>query len=180
MQDWKAAGAAPRDVEEDLWQRFRAAQDTFFSAREAANAEQDREFVANAEVKEGLLVEAEALVPVTDIDAAKRAFRSIAERWDAAGKVPRDQMKSLEGRIRKVEQAIRSVEEDKWRRSDPEKSARADDMIGKLESGIAETQAKLDKASAAGDDRRVKDLESELANKQAFLDMARRAAADFG
>jgi hypothetical protein len=52
-------------------------------------------------------------------------------------------------------------------------------MIGKLESGIAETQAKLDKASAAGDDRRVKDLESELANKQAFLDMARRAAADF-
>ena len=52
-------------------------------------------------------------------------------------------------------------------------------MIGKLEAGIAETQAKLDKASAAGDDRRVKDLESELANKQAFLDMARRAAADF-
>ena len=89
-------------------------------------------------------------------------------------------MKELEGRMRKVEQAIRAVEDEQWSRSDPEKSARADDMIGKLEAGIAETQAKLDKASAAGDDRRVKDLESELANKQAFLDMARKAAADFG
>ena len=53
-------------------------------------------------------------------------------------------------------------------------------MIGKLEAGISETQARLDKVTAAGDDRLAKDLESELANKEAFLDMARRAAVDFG
>jgi hypothetical protein len=180
MREWKAAGPAPRDVDDKLWQRFRGAQDTFFGARDAANAELDQEFAANAEVKEALLVEAEALVPVTDLEAAKRAFRDIADKWDAAGKVPRDRMKELEGRIRKVEQAIRSVEDDQWRRSDPEKSARADDMVSKLEAGIAEAQARLDKARASGDDRRVKDLESELANKQAFLDMARRASAEFG
>ena len=179
MREWKAAGPAPREVDDQLWQRFRGAQDTFFGARDAANAALDEEFAANAEVKDAILVEAEALVPVTDLEAAKKTFRDLADRWDAAGKVPRDRMKDLEGRMRKVEQAIRSVEDEQWSRSDPEKSARADDMIGKLESGIAETQAKLDKASAAGDDRRVKDLESELANKQAFLDMARRAAADF-
>ncbi|MBD3927183.1 DUF349 domain-containing protein [Nocardioides cavernae] len=179
MREWKAAGPAPREVDDQLWQRFRGAQDTFFGARDATNAALDEEFAANAEVKDAILVEAEALVPVTDLEAAKKTFRELADRWDAAGKVPRDRMKELEGRMRKVEQAIRSVEDEQWSRSDPEKSARADDMIGKLESGIAETQAKLDKASAAGDDRRVKDLESELANKQAFLDMARRAAADF-
>ena len=179
MREWKAAGPAPREVDDQLWQRFRGAQDTFFGARDATNAALDEEFAANAEVKDAILLEAEALVPVTDLEAAKKTFRDLADRWDAAGKVPRDRMKELEGRMRKVEQAIRSVEDEQWSRSDPEKSARADDMIGKLESGIAETQAKLDKASAAGDDRRVKDLESELANKQAFLDMARRAAADF-
>jgi hypothetical protein len=179
MREWKAAGPAPREVDDQLWQRFRGAQDTFFGARDATNAALDEEFAANADVKDQILVEAETLVPVTDLDAAKKAFRDLADRWDAAGKVPRDRMKELEARMRKVEQAIRSVEDEQWSRSDPEKSARADDMIGKLESGIAETQAKLDKASAAGDDRRVKDLESELANKQAFLDMARRAAADF-
>jgi hypothetical protein len=179
MREWTAAGPAPREVDDQLWQRFRGAQDTFFGARDATNAALDEEFAANAEVKDAILVEAEALVPVTDLEVAKKTFRDLADRWDAAGKVPRDRMKELEGRMRKVEQAIRSVEDEQWSRSDPEKSARADDMIGKLESGIAETQAKLDKASAAGDDRRVKDLESELANKQAFLDMARRAAADF-
>ena len=114
MREWKAAGPAPRDVDDELWKRFRGAQDTFFGARDAANAEQDKEFAANAEVKEALLVEAEALLPVTDLDAAKRAFRDLADRWDAAGKVPRDRMKELEGRIRKVEQAIRGVEDDQW------------------------------------------------------------------
>ena len=180
MQDWKAAGAAPREVEEDLWQRFRAAQDTFFGARDAANAEQDREFAANAEKKKELLVEAEALLPVTDLEAAKRAFRDIAERWDAAGKVPRDQMKSLEARIRKVEQAIRSVEDDQWRRSDPEKSARADDMLGQLERAIADIEANLEKARASGDERKVRELEENLASRQQFLEMARKAASDFG
>jgi hypothetical protein len=180
MRDWKAAGPAPRDVDDKLWQEFRGAQDTFFGARDTANAEIDREFAANAEVKEQLLVEAEALVPVTDLEYAKKVFRDIAERWDAAGKVPRDRIKELEGRIRKVEQAIRGVEDDQWRRSDPEKSARADDMVSKLEAGIAEAQARLDRARTTGDERRVKDLESELANKQAFLEMARRASAEFG
>jgi hypothetical protein len=179
MREWKAAGPAPREVDDALWQRFRGAQDAFFGARDAANAELDREFAANAEVKEALLVEAEALLPVTDLEAAKRVFRDIADRWDAAGKVPRDRMKDLEGRMRKVEQAIRSVEDEQWRRSDPEKSARADDMISKLEAGIAETQARLEKARAGGNDRAIKDLEESLASKQAFLDMARKASADF-
>lgn len=179
MREWKAAGPAPRDVDDQLWARFRGAQDAFFGARDAANAELDREFAANAEVKEALLVEAEKLVPVTDLDAAKRAFRDLAEKWDAAGKVPRDRMKDLEGRIRKVEQAIRSVEDDQWRRTDPEKSARADDIVSKLEAGIAEEQAKLESARTGGDSSRVKQLEESLASKQAFLDMARKASADF-
>ena len=94
MRRWKAAGSAPRDIDEELWKRFRAAQDTFFSNRDAANAAQDAEFAANAEVKEKLLVEAEALVPVTDLDTAKAAFRDISDRWDAAGKVPRERMRT--------------------------------------------------------------------------------------
>jgi hypothetical protein len=179
MQDWKSAGAAPREVEEKLWQRFRKAQDAFFGARDAANAEQDKEFAANAEKKLELLAEAEALLPVQDVEAAKRAFRDLSERWDAAGKVPRDQIKTLEARIRKVEQAIRSVEDDKWKRSDPEKSARADDMLGQLERAIAGIEADLSEARAAGNEKLVKELEENLASRQSFLEMARKAASDF-
>lgn len=179
MGDWKAAGPAPRAVEEKLWQRFRAAQDVFFSARDAANAEQEQEFSANAEVKRGILVEAEALVPVQDLDTARREFRRLSEKWDAAGKVPRGDMAELEGRMRKVEQAIRGVEDAKWKRTDPEKSARADDMVTKLKDAIAKIEADLDAARTAGDDKRVKDLEADLAGRQMFLDAARKAAADF-
>lgn len=179
MQDWKAAGAAPREVEETLWQSFRATQDAFFAAREAANAEQDKEFSANAEKKRALLVEAEALLPVTDIEAAKRSFRDISERWDAAGKVPRDDIKSLEARIRKVEQAIRAIEDDKWKRSDPEKSARADDMLGQLERAIAGIESDLERARSGGNQKQVKELEANLASRQQFLEMAKRAASEF-
>ena len=179
MRQWKAAGPAPKEVDEELWKRFRGAQDAFFGARDATNAAIDAEMAANAEVKENLLVEAEALVPVTDVEGARRAFRGIAERWDAAGKVPRDRMKPLEGRFRAVEQAIRSVEDEHWRRSDPEKSARADDMVAKLQTAIAKVEADLAKARAAGDDRRVRELEENLASRQSFLDMAQRVSADY-
>jgi len=179
MRDWKAAGPAPKDVDDALWKRFRGAQDAFFGARDAANAALDEEFAANAEVKEALLVEAEALLPVEDVEAAKRAFRDLADRWDAAGKVPRDRMKELEGRIRKVEQAIRTVEDEAWKKSDPEKSARADDMVSKLEAAIAKVEKDLDKARAEGNEKLVRDLEDNLESRRSFLDMAKRASADF-
>jgi hypothetical protein len=179
MRQWKAAGPAPREVEDDLWTRFRAAQDTFFGARDEAMAAQDSEFAANAEAKQKLLVEAEALLPVTDVEAAKRAIRDIAERWDAIGKVPRDQIRPLEDRMRAVEQAIRSIEEEKWRRTDPEKSARADDMVAKLHDAIDRVEADLAKARAAGDDGKITELEENLASRRAFLEMAQRASADY-
>jgi hypothetical protein len=89
MARWKAAGSAPRNVEDKLWKRFRAAQDVFFSARDEANAALDQEYEQNAVVKEAILAEAEKLLPIKDLDAARRAWHDIADRWEAAGKVPR-------------------------------------------------------------------------------------------
>jgi hypothetical protein len=179
MQQWKAAGPAPKEVDDELWKRFRGAQDTFFGARDAANAQQNAEFAANAETKQALLREAEALLPVTDLEAAKRAFRVIAERWDAADKVPREQIKPLESRMRRVEQAIRSVEEEQWRRSDPEKSARADEMVAKLRAAIGDLETELERARTAGNDRRVREIEDNLASRRAFLEMAEKTASEF-
>ncbi|KRB74121.1 DNA repair protein [Nocardioides sp. Root190] len=183
MRDWKAAGPAPKAVDDALWQRFRGAQDTFFGARDAANAALDSEFAANAEVKEALLVEAEAilgpLASTGDLAAAKAAFRLVADKWDEAGKVPRERIKDLEGRMRAVEQTIRKAEDEQWSRSDPEKSARADDMVTKLETAIAEAEAKLEAARSRGDEKRVRELEDNLEGRRSFLEMAKRAAQDY-
>jgi hypothetical protein len=180
MRQWKAAGPAPKGVDDQLWARFRGAQDTFFGNRDRVNAELDAEFAGNAEKKEALLVEAEALLPVTDLRAAKEAFRDIADRWDAAGKVPRERIKELEARIRKVEQAIRGKEDEQWSRSDPEKSARADDMVSKLEKACADLEADLAAAREKGDAKKTAEIEENLASRRSFLEMARRASADFG
>jgi hypothetical protein len=179
MREWKAAGPAPRDVEDQLWGRFRGAQDTFFGARDEAMALQDSEFAANAEAKEKLLVEAEALVPVTDVDAARRTIRELSERWDAIGKVPRDMIRPLEDRMKAVEQAIRSIEQEQWRRTDPAKSARADDMVAKLQDAIAKVEKDLESARSTGDQKKVTELEENLASRRSFLEMAQRASADY-
>ena len=39
MAEWKAAGRAPKEADDALWQQFRAAQDQFFSRRSAASRE---------------------------------------------------------------------------------------------------------------------------------------------
>ncbi len=179
MRQWKAAGPAPKGVDDQLWKRFRGAQDTFFGNRDAANAELDAEFAVNAEKKEALLVEAERLVPVTDLRAAKEAFRDIADRWDAAGKVPRDRMKDLEARIRKVEQAIRGVEDDQWKRSNPEAAARAADTVAQLEASIADLQAKHGKAVAAGNTKKAAEHGAAIEARQSWLTEARRAMEEF-
>lgn len=179
MRQWKDAGPAPRGVDDQLWQRFRAAQDTFFSARDAASAEVDREFSANAEKKEALLVEAERLVPVTDLRSAKESFRDLAERWDAAGKVPKERMKSLEGRMRAVEQAIRTVEDNQWSRSNPEARARATDTVAQLESSIADLRTKQAKAAAAGNDKKAEEHAAAIEARESWLTEARKALDDF-
>jgi len=179
MREWKAAGSAPRAVDDQLWSRFRTAQDSFFGARDAADAEQDAEFAANAEKKEALLVEAEKLVPVTDVRSAKETFRGIAERWDAAGKVPRERMKDLEGRMRAVEQAIKGVEDDQWRNSNPEARARAADTVGQLESSIADLRAKHEKALAAGNEKKAAEHAAAIEARESWLAEAQRALDDF-
>jgi hypothetical protein len=179
MQKWKAAGGAEKGVDDALWKRFRGAQDTFFGARDAENSKLDEEYAANAEVKRELLIEAEKLVPVQDAKLARETFRSLADRWDAAGKVPRDQMSDLEARFKRIEQAVRGADDDRWRRSNPEGQARAADTVAQLEATIASLQADLDKAEASGISKRADEARAGIAARQSWLEQARKSLTEF-
>ena len=179
MRDWKAAGPAPRDVEDQLWNDFRAAQDHFFAARDEMNAELDKEYAGNAEVKEKLLVEAEALLPVKDLAAAKASLREIGERWDAAGKVPRARVKELEGRMGAVEKAIRDADDARWKKSNPEAAARAQATVTQLESLIADLESKKAKAEAAGNTKAAADAAEAIQARQLWLAEAQKALNDY-
>lgn len=178
MRQWKAAGGAPKSVDDALWKRFRGAQDRFFTARDEHNAVVDKEYAANAEVKRGLLAEAEQLLPVQDPKAARRAFREIAEKWDAAGKVPRGEIKDLEGRFSKIERTISASEDARWQKTSPEAQARAADTVAKLESMLDSLRADLTSAEQAGDTRRAEQVRADITARQEWLDHARRALDD--
>ncbi|MDF2747609.1 MAG: hypothetical protein K0S98_1895, partial [Propionibacteriaceae bacterium] len=172
MSSWKAAGPAPRETDELLWKRFRAAQDMFFAARQAAQSAQDSEFRQNLRAKEALLAEGEQLLPVTDVTAAKAAYRTLLERWNAIGKVPRESIRPLENRLRAIEKAISAAEDERWRRNNPEARARAEDTAAKLEAQIIALEDKAARAKARGDQRAAQEAVDSAATYREWLAQA--------
>ncbi|GAA4794957.1 DUF349 domain-containing protein [Streptomyces sanyensis] len=180
MAQWKAAGRAQREAEDDLWNRFRGAQDVFFAARGEAFAERDAEQTENLKLKEELAEEAEKLVPVTDLKAARAAFRAINERWEAIGHVPRDARPKVEGRMHAVERALQESEESEWRRTNPEARARAEGLTGQLQAAVDKLREQIDAARSAGNNAKADKLAKELEGRQALLDQALKGLEEFG
>ncbi|HKX14329.1 MAG TPA: DUF349 domain-containing protein [Propionibacteriaceae bacterium] len=180
MTRWKAAGPAPRDVDELLWKRFRGAQDRFFMAKQAALSEQDSELRANAQAKEKLLAEAEALLPIRDAAAARASYRDILHRWSAIGRVPRDAIRPLESRLRAVENAIKAADDERWRRTNPEAKARAADTAAKLQAQIAALEERAAQAEARGDHLAAREATASADTYREWLAQAQRTASDLG
>ncbi len=177
MNRWKRAPRASRKEDDALWARFRAAQQKFFDARRAKDEATDNEYRENLAAKEALLVEAEAIVPISELEAAKAALRSVQDRWDAIGRVPSSDLHRIESRLRAVERAIREAEEKEWRKTNPETRARAEGMLGQLEAQIEGLQADLASAQAAGDEDSAKALAEALATKRSWLEQIRSTMA---
>ncbi|MGH3249814.1 MAG: DUF349 domain-containing protein, partial [Trebonia sp.] len=179
MRQWKDAGRAGRDDEADLWKRFRDAQDKFFAARSEVLAAKETELRAHASVKEQLLAEAQALLPITDWRAARSALRRVQERWEQAGSVPRDSRDQLEQGLRKVEEAIRRAEDTQWKRSNPEALARAQGTVNQLRANIETLESQLAKAQARGDQPAITKAEEALTARRSWLAEAERTLAEF-
>jgi hypothetical protein len=179
MRQWKEAGRAGRADEETLWERFKAAQDQFFQARSTVYSAKEAELREHAKVKEQLLQEAEALLPATDLRSARTAMRSIQERWEKAGSVPRDAREKLESGLRRVEDGLRKAEDVQWRRSNPEALARAQGTVAQIKSAIDQLEKQLTKARERGDAKAEQEAADALAARQSWLAEAERTLAEF-
>lgn len=176
MDRWKAAPRGARKDDDALWERFRAAQQTFFDARNADLAVRDEALKGNLDAKLALVAEAEALLPITDLAAGKRALRAIAERWEAIGHVPRADKERVEGRLRRVEQAVRDLEQDEWRRTDPARKAFANDTATTFRAGVERAERELETARAKGDAGSIASAEARLASARMLLEAAEKYA----
>jgi hypothetical protein len=164
MSEWKAAGRAGRDVEESLWTRFRAAQDSFFARRSATFAERDAEQVDNQRQKEAVIAEAEAL-DLSDPRAAQAALRALQARYDEIGHIPRDAMRRTDDRMRAAEQRVRDAVDAEWQRS----STASNPFLSELRARLTEAEAKLERARNSGDAARIAKAEADVAQRRALI-----------
>jgi hypothetical protein len=178
MRSWKAAGRASRADEDELWNRFKTAQDTFFRARAEVYSAKDAALREHATVKTELLEEAGKLVPVTEVRAARAALRGIQERWEQAGPVPREAHERLESGLRRIEDAVRKAEDAQWRRSNPEALARARGTVDQIRTAIAGLEDQLAKAQEADNPRAVQEAQEALDARRAWLVEAERTLAE--
>ena len=180
MDRWREAGRTSRSDDDALWARFKTAQDSFFHAKDEIVAAENEEYKANLVVKEALLVEAESLLPVTDIEAAKASLRVIQEKWERAGKVPRPDVERLEKAMRRVEQAVRDKDEKRWASVNPEAAARAQSLVDQLETAVMGLRKDLEKAEASGNAKKIAEARSSLEAREQWLAQARAGVQEFG
>jgi hypothetical protein len=169
LDQWKLAPRAGKKIDDALWTRFKAAGDALYAAKKEQDEVEDASFAGNLEVKLAILVEAEALLEATDRVDARNKLNALQKKWDAAGKVPRAQLKPTEERMRKVEQAVRKLEDNHWNASNPEKQARSEGLAGQLEEKIEKLESELANAKAAKDSKKTKELEEAIATQKEWL-----------
>ncbi|RFA14770.1 ATPase [Subtercola boreus] len=170
LTEWKNAGRAGKRVDDTLWEKFKAAGDLIYAARTEIVAKDDEEFAGNLTLKLELLTEAEPLLTETDRAVARERLTSIQRRWDEIGKVPRDSVKAVDERLRKVEAAVRKLDDDFWQKNNPEKKARAEGLAGQLTDAIAKLQGEIDAAKAVGNASKVAELQEALDARKVWLD----------
>ena len=169
LDQWKLAPRAGKKIDDALWARFKAAGDALYAAKKEQDEVEDASFAENLVTKLAILSDAEILIDATDRVDARAKLNSLQKKWDAAGKVPRAQLKPTEERMRKVEQAVRKLEDNFWNASNPEKQARSEGLAGQLEGKIEKLELELSAAQAAKDNKKVLDIQESIKIQKEWL-----------
>ncbi|SFS18713.1 protein of unknown function [Agrococcus baldri] len=172
LDQWKAAGRAGRKVDDALWAQFKEAGDVLFEAKSEQVAVDNEEYTANLVAKRELLDEAAPILEMKDRAAARDALIGIQQRWDEIGRVPREALREVEDRMRKIETHVRELDEQHWKSHNPERKARSEGLAGQLEDAIEKLEGEL---AAAKDAKRKAEIEAELETKRSWLQVVAAA-----
>jgi hypothetical protein len=174
LDRWKGAGRAGKRYDDALWAAFKEAGDAIYAAKSELDARDNAEFEQNLKSKEELLAEAEPILTMTDRTKAREQLSAVQRRWDAIGKVPRDKVRVVEDRMRRIEAAVRKLDEDHWNASNPERQERESGFLGQLNDAIAKLERELESAKAGGDKRSIAQAQEALDARRAWLGALRK------
>ena len=103
QKEWKEIGAVPRKKSEQIWKRFRAACDAFFTARDN-RPDGPGSLSANLSAKKALIEAIKAYTPA-DAEADAAAAKDFAAKWNEIGFVPFKEKDKVQAEYRDAMQA---------------------------------------------------------------------------
>lgn len=179
MDQWKAIGRGKKGEDAKLWNRFKAAQDQFFAAKNADLAKRDEQMSVNLAKREALIQEIEALLPITNVETTTKTFHELARQWDRIGMTQRDKKAAFEARFAKVETVIKQAEEARWRKVDPAAKARAAEVVRQLAEAVANYEKQAEKALSLGNTKKATEAKDAAAARRLWLEEAEKSLAEF-
>ena len=179
MDQWKASGRGKKSTDDALWIRFKAAQDTFFTAKNADMAKRKGSMAENLIKREAVIIEFEALLPVTDFKSAKKSFYDLMGKWQKIGMTDRKKRDGFEKRIAKVEEEISEMERNFQRKSDPTAKAQANKVVQGLAEAIENYEKQAAKAEAAGQSAKAMLAREAAAARREWLEQAQKGLTEY-
>ncbi len=89
QNEWKKIGFAPQKMNVKIFERFRIANDKFFSSKAEYFKELKGEYAANAEKKRALIEKAKSLADSTEWRKTGEQLAALQKEWKQIGVVPR-------------------------------------------------------------------------------------------
>ena len=179
MDLWKAAGRGKKNDDAKLWSRFKAAQDQFFTAKNADLEKRDVTMAINLAKREELLVLIEAVLPITDVKVARKTLNEHLRSWEKIGMTHRDKRAALDARVSAVESAVKESESEIWRKTDPAAKKRAQEVVDQLTESIANYEKAAAKYSASGNSKKSEEATESAAARKVWLAEAEKGLAEF-
>jgi hypothetical protein len=174
LDQWKLSGRSQGAQDDQLWEKFKAAGDSIYAVRKEVIAKESVEFKANYEAKLLIIAEAEKLDPLANLAEAKKQLVLIQNRYEKAGKVPKDKIRETDDRMRAVEKKIKDAEQDNWRKSDPAAIERTNGVLSQLEQSITKLELELKTAEAANDSSKIQIAKEALEARRSWLTVVKQ------
>lgn len=106
QKKWREAGFAGKNLDQELWVRFREANDHFFERRSKHFDEMNEQRGVAKEAKEALILEVEAIYTSDEWKKTSRAMNELMNRWKKSGFAGRDVDDELWARFNGPRQAF--------------------------------------------------------------------------
>ena len=99
-EEYKYIGPVPKEYQESLWQRFKAASDAIYTKRKEHFEALNAEFEINLAKKEALIREMEEFTKfssdrITEWNTKTKELLDVQKKWEATGGVPKEKAKAI-------------------------------------------------------------------------------------